>query len=197
MATTDQPVPMRRRVWRWLGIVLGAGLGFFLALMVIGSFLPEQYEARAQMDLKASPEQVWEALSDYRKHPVTASMSRAVQPLPDEDGLPAWVEDIGSSKITVRTLESRPPTYLQRQFADAAVPMVAVSEVRIEPLEAGCRVTATTQATIRHGTWHVPIFRIMLSITGGLNQGLRDHLAEIARSLGESAHFEQGQSAGQ
>src|SRR5205085_241578 len=158
MATASVPLKRRRR-WPW--IVLAVLALLLVAPFVVGSFLPERYEGHVCLTLRQAPEEVWAALSDYEKHPVTGSMRQKTEKLPDENGLPAWVEDLGSTRITVTTTEATPPRRLRRHFADASLPMTSDVDLRLEPDGAGCRVSASAVTTIRPGTWHVPLFRLI------------------------------------
>lgn len=178
---------MRRRRWPW--IVLGVLAGMILLPLLVGTFLPENYDAGLQFTIHRPPEEVWAALSNYEKHPMSGAMMKSVQRLPDENGLPVWVEEMGETKITVKTLESEAPNYVRRQLQDHVVPMTAVTEIRIEPVEGGSRITATSHMTIRSGTWHVPIFRVILTLTNGAEKGLKDFFTGIARELGEAPQF--------
>jgi hypothetical protein len=106
-----------------------------------------------------------------------------------EDGLPTWTENLGPSSILVRTIEAEPPLRLVRRFADSAVPMSAESVTALTPTPSGTSIESATITTIRLGTWHVPIFRFILTLTRGVQRGLEDYWRNIAKDLGTEAHF--------
>lgn len=68
--------------------------------------------------------------------------------------------------------------------------MTARSEVRIDRLEQGCKVTASNETRIRPGTWHVPIFRIMLTLTKGARGSLVRYWKNVGKELGDAPQFE-------
>jgi hypothetical protein len=171
----------------WIG---GGFIALVILVMIVGRFLPERYEAKIQMTIQRSPEDIWAAMHDYRKHPMAGSMVKKIEELPPQNGMPVWVEDIGSSQVTVTTIESEPPRHLVRELADRVLPMTARGEVHLERLENGCRVTATNETWIRRGTWHVPIFRFILTVTNGSRKALLNYWKKIAKDLGETGQFQ-------
>ena len=89
----------------WFGL---AGFGLLVvAVVVIGLLMPERYEGRSQVVYAKTAEQVWSALLDYDRHPMTGKMKKSVQAQPAEHNLPVWVEDMGRGElITVTTVEA-------------------------------------------------------------------------------------------
>ena len=178
---------MRPVVWMRIGLLVLVGLA--LLPFLVGFFLPEEFTARIQFNISKTPEEVWAAISEYEKHPVTGAMKKRVTRLPDAGGLPVWVEDMGSSQITVWVTEQTPPTHQKRHLKDSVVPMTADWTFQIEKVEGGSRVTATNHTLIRSGTWHVPVFRFIMTLTKGAEVGLRDYWSGVAREFGETPVF--------
>jgi hypothetical protein len=166
-----------------IGSILGGLIGLVILIMIIGRFLPEKYHVQVELSIPHPPEAVWAAMSDYRKHPVTGSMMKRIEDLPPRNGLPVWLEDIGSSRITVSTVVSEPPGHVVREFADSVVPMSARSEVHIDRIETGSHVRATHETWIRAGTWHVPFFRFIMTVTGSARGAVMKYWKKIARDL--------------
>jgi hypothetical protein len=167
--------------------MIGGIIALVILIIIVGRFLPEKYAARAEITFRRPPEDIWAAISDYHKHPMTGSMVKRIEDLPPQHGLPAWVEDMGSTQIAVTTTVSEPPLHLVRELADRVVPMTVRAEVHLERVENGCKVMATQETCIRRGTWHVPIFRLMLTLTKGARSSLMTYWRKIAKDLGESA----------
>jgi hypothetical protein len=168
-----------------IGSILGGFIALVLLIMIVGRFLPERYAARVEMTIPRPPEEVWAAMNDYHKHPLTGAMMKRIEDLPPQNQLPAWVEDMGSSKVTVTTAVAEPPRHLVRELVDSVVPMTARAEIHLERVEDGCKVTATQETHIRNGTWHVPIFRVILTVTKGTQSSLATYWKKIAKDLGE------------
>jgi hypothetical protein len=175
----------------WLWIAAGV-VGFVVLTTLLGLCLPEKYAARVQGTLKRPPEEVWAALLDFHKHPMTGRMVKRIEVLPDAKGLPSWVEDMGHTRITVTTVQADAPTHLVRELKDQVVPMTARIEFHLERIDEGCRVTAVNEVYIRRGTWHVPIFRLIFTLTGALKKGVKDIFSGLARDFGDCVRFERG-----
>lgn len=164
----------------WILILLGSVLALIVLVFVAGSLLPERYGARGYLDVSASAEQLWPKLLDYRAHPVSAKMAKAIEPLPDENGLPVWLESLGSSKIRVNTVESKSASRLVLDLADTVVPMTARAVIELENRGGGCRIRMSNDAVIKNGTWHVPVFRVLMTLFGGMRGGIKAYLRQIA-----------------
>jgi hypothetical protein len=154
---------------------------------VVGSLLPASYQAKGRLDVELPPEAVWRLVSDFEKHPMAAKMARRVERLPDEAGLAVWKEDLGSSTVTVRTVESRPPARLVRRMEDSVVPMTADWTIAIEPRGEGSRLWIENRTEIRRGTWHVPIFRLIMTVSRGAERGVEAYLQQLGGELGRAA----------
>ncbi len=168
----------------WLLIIIVA----LIALpVVIGFLMPVRYEGRAVVEYDRSVQQVWDTLQDVEAHPMTGRMMKSVETLPGERR-PAWKEDMGRGEvITVTTTAYEPPHHMIREMSQAAVNMTSRWEYTLEPAGQGCRVTLSGVTDIEKGTWHTPVFRLMMVIGGGVKKGLDTQLAMVASTLGTEA----------
>ncbi|MCI0380306.1 MAG: hypothetical protein L0215_22205 [Gemmataceae bacterium] len=177
----------------WILIVLACAVGILVLatglILVVGRFLPERYEAQLVVEVDRNPEEVWNALMNVAQNPMTGRMLKRLEPLPDVNGLSSWLEDIGSTKLVATTEQADKPRLLRRRLADQVVPMTADWEMRLEELAAGCRLTAASVTTVRKGTWHVPFFRFMLTVTGNGKSQLRGFCKRLAGDLGTKPRF--------
>lgn len=174
----------------WLYIALAVVLGIPAVMIIVGLLLPERYEIRLTVARNRSPQDVWSALLDYQANPLVGKLRKKSEPLPDVNGLPSWIEDMGSTQIIVVTLESAAPSRLRRKFTDSVVPMTSDSEITLEAADDGCRATATSVIVIKSGTWHVPFFRVMVGLLGGAKMGLKDYWRRLAANVKATARFE-------
>ena len=169
-------------------IALGVLVGLPVLVVVLGFFFPERYTGRTRVTFAKGVQEVWDALLDPRKHPMTGKMMRSIRDEPDENGLPVWVEDMGhGEEILVKTVESTPPARLVRTLSAKAVPMTSRWKYSLEGDAARTTVTVEGETFIRRGTWHVPIFRVMMVLGGGVKKGLDIQLRMIGRTLGVAA----------
>lgn len=169
-------------------IILGSLVTLLLLVFAVGFMLPERYDDKISVTFASSPEKVWAAVSDYESHPMTGAQRKGTEKQPDQGGLPVWVEDLGATRITVRTLSATAPTYVKRHMLDSVVRINVDSEFRIEPSGGGSRVTATSHTTVPSGNWRAPLFRVTLKMGGG-EKGMRDYWSSIAKTLGETPQF--------
>ncbi len=163
--TDNESTPKRRRWWL---ILLGAFIALILLVVggvfAIGSVLDEKVTSSVTMTFEQSPDIVWAAIVDNESNPVSGAMRRKTVALPNEETGPAWQEDIGSSVITIRTIESSKPSKLTRMFEDSVVPMMSLVEYLLEAENEGTKVTMNSTTHVNDGTWHVPLFRVMLHL---------------------------------
>jgi hypothetical protein len=171
----------------WILLVLGVGVSVAALAAIAGMLLPEGYRSSARIRLKAPPDVVWNAVADYRKNPASGREARRVEPLPDAT-LPSWREDLSRTTIIVRTEAVSAPVRLVRSLQDTVVPMTARWEYELTKADGGTLVEIREEGTIKLGTWHAPIFRVMMRLMPGA--GVKAHLNALAESLGESAKAE-------
>jgi len=175
---------------KMLLIILGGLALLLLIVFAVGFMLPERYDATVSVTFTSPPEKVWAAVSDYETHPMTGTQRKSTQKQPEEGGLPVWVEDLGATKVTVRTLSATAPTHVKRNMTDSVVHIRVDSEFRIEPADGGARVTATSRTIVPSGNWRAPLFRVTLKMGGG-EKGLRDYWSSIGKTIGETPQFAQ------
>ncbi|MHC4953431.1 MAG: SRPBCC family protein [Planctomycetota bacterium] len=161
---------------------------FLLILLpvLLGLVSPESYEATVEAEIDAPPDTVFRMLEDVSSNPGSGAMTKSVETLPREEwqhGLPAWIEDLGSTRIRVQTVQAEPGRLLVRELEDEVVPMRARWTLELEPNGAGTLLTATNETTISKGTWHVPLFRFLMRFMNGARRGLVHFLTRLGRSL--------------
>ncbi len=157
--------------------------------IIIGFLMPVRYEGRTIVEYDTAVRQVWDALQDVEAHPMTGKMMKSVETLPADEGRPAWKEDMGRGEvITVTTTAYEPPNRLIREMCSATVNMTSRWEYALEPAGEGCRVTLSGVTDIETGTWHTPIFRVMMVVGGGVKKGLDIQLGMVASTLETEGH---------
>ncbi len=157
--------------------------------VIIGLLMPVRYEGRTIVEYDRSVQEVWDALQDVEAHPMTGRMMKSVETLPSDEGRPAWKEDMGRGEvITVRTTIFDPPHHVMREMSSASVNMTSRWEYALEPADQGCHVTLSGVTDIERGTWHTPIFRVMMVVGGGVKKGLDIQLGMVASTLETEGH---------
>jgi hypothetical protein len=170
----------------WVLIIIA---GLVALVVIIGLLMPVRYEGKTVVELDRSTQQVWEALQDVEAHPMTGKMMKSVETLPPDEGRPSWKEDMGRGEVvTVTTSAYDPPHRMIREMSSATVNMTSRWEYALEPVGEGCRVTLSGVTDIQKGTWHTPLFRIMMVVGGGVKKGLDTQLDMVASTVRTDGH---------
>lgn len=165
----------------WIFITIVAVVA---VLVVVGYLMPVRYEGKTVAQFDRSVQAVWDALQDVESHPMTGKMMKIIEILPAEEGRPAWTEDMGRGElITVKTSVFDPPHRLVREMSSASVNMNSRWDYTLGPSGDGCRVNLSGVTDIEAGTWHTPVFRIMMFVGGGVKKGLDIQLEMVAATL--------------
>lgn len=164
-------------IWMW---ILAGLAGLLVVVAIVGSLLPEDYRAEADRTVDGTPEDVWARIQNVERFPMAAGMAKSVTRLPDEDGGAVWEERMSGSTVRVRQSLAEPPHRAVREMADRVVPVTARAEIELAPDgNHRTRVTLRNHITIRSGTWHVPVFRVMMAMFGGARGGVRAWLRQL------------------
>jgi hypothetical protein len=148
--------------------ILAILVGLAVLAIIIGLLLPKAYHHEESRTFSQSVEDVWTAVYEFDTVPMTTSPSHTVESLPDENGLPVWLVDMGSSQLTVQTIEATSPNRVVRAIADSVVPMTATFTHELSAVNGRTSLTIREEGYIDNGTWHVPLFRIMVRLTRGM-----------------------------
>jgi len=163
-------------------------LGLLLLPLILGLFSPEDYSATVTGVIDAPPDEVFRRIEDIESNPGSGAMARSVELLPEEEwenGRRAWIEDLGSTRIRVQTVEAEEGRLIIRILEDQVVPMTARWTIRLEPEGEGTRITAANETKISRGTWHVPLFRFLMRFMNGARRGLVHYLTRLGSSMGK------------
>lgn len=170
--------------------ILAACAALFLVLFVAGQFLPERYDSDLRARYEVDPEALWSAVQDVRKLPHAGRQCREVLELRDESEQVGWTEDLGSSQVVYETLEADRPTRLVRRARDKQIPVTFHVTLTLEADGKGSRVRSRTETNVRNGSWHIPIFRVLLKLADGANRANRDWLKRLGQSVNSAPQFE-------
>lgn len=165
-------------IWVWIAI----GILVVLAVIpfAVGPFLKTTYRGHASRIVDRSPEELWTVILDVESHPMSGPQCKSVElEDPSETTLPNWIENLGSTKLRVCTVETDPPRRIVRELSDLVVPMRARSVIEIEPAGEGSQVRVENETTIESGTWHVPVFRFIMTISNGARRACEQYLARL------------------
>jgi hypothetical protein len=133
---------------RWV-IYIVAGLALIVALVVIiGAMLPKGHTASRTARIALPPDALYAVLSDVGQYRAWRKDVKSLERLPDRDGRPAWVEDVGGMKIPMYFERMEQPTLLVARIADPGLPFGGTWTYRIAPAAGGSDLTITEEGEV-------------------------------------------------
>lgn len=171
-----------------LGILIGTLAFLLVSVLVVGRFLPEEYLSKVQHASAQSPDAIYPLLLDPRAVSYGGKQVRSITVLSEEGELLKWREDLGPSKFTSGVVELDENSRVVVEGIDSVVNMTMRREITLTPNGSGTTVAINQRILIENGTWHVPIFRIMMRL-GAANAGVKDYLRRLANKLGENSNL--------
>lgn len=169
--------------------ILACTLAFLLvSVLVIGRFLPEEYLSKVQHTSAQSPEVIYPLLLDPHAVSYGGKQVRSVTVLSEDGDLLKWREDLGPSKFTSGVVELEANQRVVVEGIDSVVGMTMRREITLTPSGSGTTVAIDQRILIEKGSWHVPIFRIMMRL-GAATAGVKDYLRRLANKLGENSNL--------
>jgi hypothetical protein len=133
---------------RWI-LWIGAGLAVVvLILVVVGAMLPKAHTASRTVRIAMPPEALFAALSDVDRYQSWRPDVKSLQRLPDRDGKPAWIEDVGGMKIPLHFERMERPSLLVSRIDGSDLPFGGSWTYQIVPAAAGSDLTITENGEV-------------------------------------------------
>ncbi len=169
---------------KWVLVVAGVIAGLIALIAIIGSLLPKAHTASRSTVINKPPEVLWQAMTDCSAFPQWRSDIKNVEVLPDRDGHRVWREDGKNGKLTLETIEARPPTRLVLRIADPDLPYGGTWTYELQATGSGSRVTIT-----ENGEVYNPIFRFMSHIVFSQSASIETYLKALGKRFGEDVQL--------
>lgn len=166
----------------WILYGLGAIAALVALLALVGTFLPRDHVARAEITLAASPDRVWALVSDFGGATKWRSDLKSVELEPQTDGSVRWVEVSGQGRMPFELVSQNPPTQQVVRVVDDGLPFGGTWTWDLAPAGAGTRVTIEEAGFVRN-----PIFRAMGRVFFKPTDTMIGYLKSLAAALGDSA----------
>ena len=112
---------------------------------------------------------------------------KRVQRLPDVEGLPAWIEEGRSGKITFAVQRLERPRLLVARIADRDLPFGGTWTYTVTPDNRGSVVRITEDGEIYN-----PLFRFMARFVFGYEGTIASYLSDLDKRYTRSASSRQG-----
>jgi len=161
----------------WIFLVLA---GILVIITVIGWLLPKAHTVTRAARFRQPPETIWKAITDIDAMLSWRQGLKSIKHLPNQNGLPAWVETSDSGTIPFETVISQPPLKLVVRIADPKLPFGGTwtYEITAVPEGSGLRIR-------EDGEIYNPIFRFLSRFVFGYSGTMETYLKSLAKKFGE------------
>lgn len=141
---------------RIVAVLLAVVVGLGLIVVVVGCLLPVKHVATVRALVPATPEQVWQTLTDVAAYPKWRGDVTSVEMLPADSGHVAWREVGKNGTISYAIEQVEAPRRLVTRITDESLPFGGTWEYVVTPDGTGSRVQIT-----EHGEVYNPVFRVV------------------------------------
>ena len=141
---------------KWILLIIVVAVGLLVAVVLLGSLLPDTYAVARSATYKRSPEVVFALLSDVERLPSWRPDVYKVERLPaggdDADGKrhPAYRAISKRGAVTLAVTEIQVPTRLSLQALASELPFGDTWTYALAETESGTRVTITERGSIKN-----------------------------------------------
>jgi uncharacterized protein YndB with AHSA1/START domain len=158
-----------------LAVVVGLGL----VVVVVGYLLPVKHVSTVSATIPATPERVWDALTDVAAYPTWRGDVTSVEMLPADSGHVAWREHGKNDAISFAIEQAEPPRLLLTRITDKSLPFGGAWEYVVTPDGTGSRVQIT-----EHGEVYNPVFRFVCGFIMGHTATASAYLKSLGARFG-------------
>ena len=141
---------------RIIVLLLAVVVGLGLIVVVAGYLLPVQHVVTVAAHVPATPEQVWDAVTDVAAYPKWRGDVTSVAMLPSDSGHVAWREHGKNDAISYAIEQAERPRRLVTRITDTSLPFGGSWEYLISAEGNGSRVQITEQGEVYN-----PVFRFV------------------------------------
>ena len=132
-------------------------------------------ELHSEIEINATPERVWAAITDVDAFPQwRADVSRVER----DAGAGTWIEHGSNGRLTFAVERAEPPRTLVTRIADRSLPFGGTWTYEIEPAGGGSVLTITEQGEIYN-----PVFRFMSRFVFGYESTMKSYLSSLTTRL--------------
>ena len=166
---------------KWVLLVL-ASLAVVSALVAfIGSRLSPSHRAAVARTFPVPADVIWAAITNVEAFPSWRAGVKRIERLPDRNGMPVWIEEGRSGKMTLAIERMERPRILVGRIADPNLPFGGTWTYEIVPDGTGSRLTIT-----ENGEIYNPIFRFMARFIFGYEGAIRSYMSSLEKRFAES-----------
>jgi uncharacterized protein YndB with AHSA1/START domain len=159
---------------------VGALILLVVVMVAVGAMVPVEHVASVEARYEEPPEEVWQAVADYRSYADWRSGVDRVEEHTFEDGDRGWVELGADGPLPLAIVESSPPRRLVVRIATDALPFGGTWTYELEPDNGGTRVRITENGTVSN-----LLFRFMARFVFGYTATMEAYLVDLGAKFGE------------
>jgi hypothetical protein len=160
---------------KWLLILAGILVCVILIVLLIGYLLPVKHRASIALSVHASPNQVWERLTETRSYPNWRKDVKSVEQLSDSE----WIEvDLHDHRLPFKIVSSERDLRLVTRINGQHLPFGGTWEYRIGKGGDGTMVTITEDGEVYN-----PLFRFVSKFIMGHTATLKRYSAYLDSSF--------------
>ncbi|MFL5620987.1 MAG: SRPBCC family protein [Gemmatimonadaceae bacterium] len=168
-------------------VLLAVVVGLGLVVVVVGYLLPVKHVATVAAHVPATPEQVWDALTDVAAYPTWRGDVTSVEVLPADSGHVAWRERGKNDAIAFVVETAERPRRLVTRITDKSLPFGGAWEYLITGDGTRSRVQIT-----EHGEVYNPVFRFVSRFILGHTATASAYLKSLGARFGATVEPEVG-----
>ena len=160
-----------------------------LWLLPLGYCLvPWRRSSQLVVHLSATRDQTWSQLRKGHRFPVSGLLARSVEPTSQVVGQPAWVEDLGGTRLQVRTLEAVSGQHLILSVEDMGGAFQTRWTVQLDEDSDGCTLLQLhSESRVSSRGFRGALARVLFLVGDGPEQALRDYVRSLAQALDTTA----------
>jgi hypothetical protein len=133
---------------RWM-LWIGAALALVVLIVaIVGALLPKAHTAARTARIALPPDALYTILIDLDRHQSWRPDVKSLERLPDRDGKPAGIEDVGGMKIPMHFERMERPALLTTRIDGSDLPFGGSWTYQIAPAPGGSDLTITENGEV-------------------------------------------------
>lgn len=165
---------------KWTLGIVGTIVLIAVAILGIGTMVPESHVASRVAGYDQPPEAIWEAITNFEEFPSWRSTVDSVEPLVLPDGRTGWVENGSFGPLPMALEEATPPRRLVLRIADPELPFGGTWTYEVRASNGGSTLTITETGQISSA-----FFRFMSRFVFGYTATMEAYLIDLGNKFGQ------------
>lgn len=161
-------------------ISLGVPIALIALAWAAGAMIPRDHVATRMALYHQPPEVIWRMITDVEGQVGWREGVTSVRRLPDENGMPGWVETSDFGELPIRVIQWDPPRRMVARIADDSLPFGGTWTYEVDPVEGGATLRLTESGFIKPA-----LFRLLSRFVFGYTATMETYLESLGTQFGE------------